>query len=138
MIWGLELVECRPQLRICGGVTFGLASPEDGEEEGEADLDEVGRVLLRPVRREVLQQLVDHRDHLALVGRLQSLEPGVQGPRDAQVAQVQGQVQVGGLAGVVHGLLQLPHLDLGEPAGQSRILAIVPESGRVDAFPVRR
>jgi hypothetical protein len=44
--------------------TFRFAAAEDGEEKRQTDVDEVGRVLLRPLAAEVLQQLVDHGDHL--------------------------------------------------------------------------
>ena len=76
-----------------------LAVSEDVEEQRQALVHELRRVVIRPDLEEVLQQLVDDVLQTVLVGRGQGVHPTVEGPRHAQVTQVQRDLCNGGGGG---------------------------------------
>jgi hypothetical protein len=100
-----KLLQINFNLKLDFKFTFSFASAKDCEEKRQSDVDEVGGVFFLPLSREILQKFVDDRNQLTLVGGLEGLQPGVQGPGYPQVSQIESQIKIGRFTRVVHGLL---------------------------------
>lgn len=66
-----------------------LAVSEDSEEQRQALVHKLGRVIIRPDLQEVLQQLINDGLEAVFVGGGQRVHPAMERPRHAQISQVQ-------------------------------------------------